>query len=871
MPAEIVTSPIRIARYAYLYLLHMFRVLNICPAQEFHIFEDSPSEHMVIEWSSMPFMSCREERKHSVQIYDSYQLDGCGPNQVRCDDSTCVSQALVCESDFTCKPSLCWCTTQGTRGKLSKYCSNECVYGTCKCAPFMFQCSKGCIPMWQVCDGQSHCQDSSDEFCFEVKPTDLSDTTYPVTRNVLRPLTIMVAGYEVCLGYRCLSGLCISHAFVNDLIPDCPGYEAEDESHALNIKFNGFGYKCDSPGHVPCALNHSKCYDVKMLCVYDNDTLNNLAFCRNGGHLQDCSWVECTNTFKCHESYCIPFRKVCDGIMDCVNGDDELSCSNYICAGFMKCHGSSMCVHPVEVCDDVHHCPAGDDEILCQFQQCPAHCECLAYSIICSGPNLKHIPKLGNNGYRYLSVKFLAKKSLNFANISRQSDLIILDLASTGIGMICSSFKTHCRFFETLAVLNLGNNSIRYIESGCFNPLVNLLHLDLKNNPMVTISNSPLRLDKIRIVNLGNNLMTSLYGVPFEYLHQLQILDLRGILLRYVDVQADKFLAQMSVIITDDYRLCCIYPAVLGCSRIRNLFRYCTRVLPQPYFAPVLQIVGIFIILINVVGLIMYNIKFFHDKLVYSEIVSTMAATEIVKASYLVILSAIDLYHGSHYVLLGQSWADSIFCRILMVSHAVALAMSHCVNIILQHIRYLAVVDINFFLEDHRRRLRIFFWVTLLLALSLFTGIAIIEHDSQSFTSWCSFASFYDNRNSVMFAGLLVLGSLLLCSLSHTLIVYTLICVKVFRVTISVLEHMPENRSEGYWWRMVRVTTKSIKAALIQSAVCLPLIYLIVASLTRISTSQDIAFIVTTIPIITSGCIYPIELLLLNVFQTSKS
>ena len=53
--------------------------------------------------------------------------------------------------------------------------------------------------------------------------------------------------------------------------------------------------------------------------------------------------------------------------------------------------------------------------------------------------------------------------------------------------------------------------------------------------------------------------------------------------------------------------------------------------------------------------------------------------------------------------------------------------------------------------------------------------------------------------------------------------------------------------------------TKSIKAALIQSAVCLPLIYLIVASLTRISTSQDIAFIVTTIPIITSGCIYPIE------------
>ena len=209
----------------------------------------------------MPFMSYPEERKHSFQIYDSYELDECGPNQVKCDDSTCVSQALLCESDFTCKPSLCWCTVKGTHVKLSKYCSNECVYGTCKCASFMFQCSQDYIPMWQVCDGQSGCQDSSGEFCFEVKTTDLNDAAYPVTRNVLRPLIIMVAGYEVCLGCRCLSGLCISHAYVNDLIPDCP-----------------VGYKCDRPGHVTYALNQSKCYDANTLCVYGNDNLNNTAF-----------------------------------------------------------------------------------------------------------------------------------------------------------------------------------------------------------------------------------------------------------------------------------------------------------------------------------------------------------------------------------------------------------------------------------------------------------------------------------------------------------------------------------------------------------------------------------------------------------------
>ena len=395
-----VTDPVRISRYAYMYLMHMFRVLNICSTQEFHTFREMPSFHGIHDLTSLKATSVSTvECQHSIHTHDSYHLDECGPNQVKCDDSTCVLHMHVCASNFKCKPSLCWCTAQGIRVKHSNYCSKECTSGKCECAPFMFQCSQGCIPMWQVCDGHSHCQDSSDEFCIGIETASMIDLIYSATREVPGPLTTMVAGYEICIGYRCLSGLCISHTLVNDLIPDCPGYEAEDESHALNLKFSGIEFKCSRPGFVPCALNHSKCYDIKKLCMYDHDNLDNLAFCRNGGHLRDCSWIECTNAFKCHQSYCIPFRKVCDGITDCVYGDDETSCGNYICTGLMKCHGNSMCVHPVEVCDNVQHCPAGDDEMLCHLQQCPLHCECLAYSIICRKPDLKYIPNLGSSGY----------------------------------------------------------------------------------------------------------------------------------------------------------------------------------------------------------------------------------------------------------------------------------------------------------------------------------------------------------------------------------------------------------------------------------------------------------------------------------------
>ena len=875
-PTVTVTDPVPISRYAYMYLMHMFRVFNICSTQEFHTFINMPSFRAVHESSFLKATSVSaEECQHSVHTYDSYELDECGPSQVKCDDSTCVLHAHVCASDFTCKPSLCWCTVQGIHVKNSNYCSKECTPGKCQCALFMFQCSHGCIPMWQVCDGWSHCRDSSDEFCIGIQATSMIDLIYSATREVLGPLITIVAGYDLCLGYRCLSGLCISHALVNDLIPDCPGYEAEDEIHALNIKLDGIGFKCSRPGHIPCAMNHSKCYDLKKLCMYDHDNLNNMAFCRNGAHLWDCSWVECTNTFKCHQSYCIPFHKVCDGIADCVDGDDEISCGNYICTGLMKCQGNPMCVHPVEVCDNVQHCPAGDDETLCHLQQCPLHCECLAYSIICRKPYLKYIPNLGSSGYRYLSANFLAIKSPNFVNISSQSDLIILDLASTGIKIICSSFKIYCRFYKTLSVLNLANNSITYLETGCFNPLVYLVHLDLKDNPLVFFSESSLRLDNIRIVDLGNTFMVSFYGVSFEYLQQLQVLDLRGVLLSYVDAEADTFLNHLPVIITDDYRLCCIYPAIPGCFNITNPFKYCTRVLPRQYFAPALIIIGIFMIMINLVGLISHNVKFFHDKPTYNAIVSIMAVTEMVKASYFVIIAVVDLYHSSHYVLLGRSWAESIFCRLLMISHAAALATSICVNIMLHHLRYLAVAGVNFFLEDHGRRVRLFLLVTPLLVLSLFTAIVVSEKAfttvPHSSTGWCLFASYYDNKNSVMFVGVVVLGLLMLCSLSHTVMVYTLICIKVFRITRNILVHTPGTRSYGYLWRLVKVMTKGIKVALVQTAVCFPLMYLIMKSLAGMSTSQESAFLIITVPFIVSGCLYPTEFLLLNVFHSSNS
>ena len=231
----------------------------------------------------------------------------------------------------------------------------------------MYSCEDGSIiPDALVCNGISNCGNSEDEtrcpVCFSGR-----------SLSPLCPCSIFQ--------YQCDGGGCVHYDLLCDSIADCSHGDDETFCHGFKIypRFSDNIIKksfitdlCDPPiGDMLMCRSKLQCFNSSEICHYEHSD-GVMAYCEDGSHIGRgslCRYVECSKQYKCPNSYCIPVRKVCDGITDCPIGDDELHCNAYKCPGHLKCFGVSYCVPPHEICDGISHCPLQEDEKHCQT--CP--------------------------------------------------------------------------------------------------------------------------------------------------------------------------------------------------------------------------------------------------------------------------------------------------------------------------------------------------------------------------------------------------------------------------------------------------------------------------------------------------------------------
>lgn len=565
---------------------------------------------------------------------------------------------------------------------VSKYCNfvpdcldgsdeTNCIHPTCMAEEFM--CSNGqCINGTYRCDLEINCLDKSDE--------------------------IGCSSLSLCPEFKCLSQACISAKYVGDGVPDCPGYLGEDEleEHQPNTCEEGF---------KRCSLTTKPCFDLKKVCVYERDSMGNLKHCRKGEHIQGCSNFTCQSSkyIKCPESYCIPTHKVCDGVLDCVDGYDEKNCFNLSCPGFFRCKYDGTCLHPSHVCDGIIHCSvSADDELFCgvAYQSCPPGCFCEGHVLKCENIGLKGIPNYSDQ----IRGLFLKKNEISIVpKMFEQLQLLgLLDLSNNMISIVHRDV-----FYNLLNLvsLNLQDNNISNILSGTFRDLHQLKELLLVNNPIQKLLKGSFEglsslpslvlsqksiyyvedgcfsdLRSLKRLNISHNSLESLTIRVFQGLNDLEKLDISGNPLKFINESVFFSLPDTLHIVASSFHICCYVEHTKSCEPRADLFSSCENLFGTATLKVVMWITGCLIFTGNTFLLLM-NVFHKASPVRYinqnSFVFYLQLVSNIIIGLHVLILCIADYVYAGIFSLEFVFWTQHPICKTLGVIFPVSFGITN--------------------------------------------------------------------------------------------------------------------------------------------------------------------------------------------------
>lgn len=204
------------------------------------------------------------------------------------------------------------------------------------CSEDYFECQtlEMCIPSLWRCDGDNDCYDKSDEV----------NCTSPSCSTVQ---------------FQCGSGRCIPLHWKCDFDNDCD--DGSDESHCNYNPCSSDQFRC----------NNGRCISARWRCDYEDD-------CRDGSDEDNCTTTPASGgnsstavtcrpgEFSCASNhYCLPAAWKCDGESDCIDGSDEINCSNNSCEPWQFQCANKRCIMKSWVCDRENDCHDGSDEVNC--------------------------------------------------------------------------------------------------------------------------------------------------------------------------------------------------------------------------------------------------------------------------------------------------------------------------------------------------------------------------------------------------------------------------------------------------------------------------------------------------------------------------
>lgn len=504
----------------------------------------------------------------------------CPPGYYTCSNGECTPDIYLCDGYLNCLTGdderNCNSTCFAPFLVDSQFCGSNCHPQNCSCNELLFQCpSGGCLHSSLLCDKVVDCVDGADE-------------------NVCTP------------GLRYSGNMSVLQSeernLFDDFFPDL-----EDESdELLYSKLLRATWTVDinlcQEDEIPCLPGHRACYPIDKACLYDKDEDGHLNYCRNGLHLRNCDLFDCSASFKCRSSYCIPAHRVCDRVIDCPYADDEEHCPIASCSSMLHC-SSGRCVHPEQICDGISQCENGDDEKVCDAPSCPEGCTCLGYSVSCKFRNLTSVQV----GLHYTTILILNSNeiSLKHSTFTGYKQLLYLDLSSNKLRV--SNFrlgKSPCAL-QGLIKLDISYNSFSNLAENLFSCLVSLQQLLISWNEQLTELSSKAftGLTNLQMLFLDHTSLVIIQLSMFSHFEDLAVLnvscatinifqlstcprkpsigiiDLTNNMLEIIESGSVDCLNNVSQILSDQDGLCCLKTLAEKCIHTHGYQDACLNLL----------------------------------------------------------------------------------------------------------------------------------------------------------------------------------------------------------------------------------------------------------------------------------------------------
>ncbi|XP_034168449.2 low-density lipoprotein receptor-related protein 2 isoform X2 [Pangasianodon hypophthalmus] len=320
----------------------------------------------------------------------------------------CKSPSVLCNGTLLCisQAQLCDGTQDCPDGSDEAACVQLCS----KRGDFQCKDRRKCVARSLVCNGRPDCTDGSDEMGCPTKTT--TKNTAPLKCRLGLKLckdgSDCVLYSHLCDGevdckdgsdeegceqwckadqFQCAHGrMCIDMKLVCDGTPQCQ--DRSDEVHCFT-RTKSCSHSCD---------NKTRCIPENFLCDGERDCLDGTdeADCRESSSVTVTRKVGTAPEPVCKSpsvmcegtSLCISQSQLCDGILDCPDGFDELHCL-HACSdpGHFLCKNRRKCIERALVCNGRSDCSDGSDEVQCPI--CPLHCDegtvCLTSQQFCDG------------------------------------------------------------------------------------------------------------------------------------------------------------------------------------------------------------------------------------------------------------------------------------------------------------------------------------------------------------------------------------------------------------------------------------------------------------------------------------------------------